>query len=251
MAVRIPGLHGEQIVRKTPDQAAHALAERLIRHIRPRLQEAAFVHLALSGGTSGALLCDVLATDKTLSAEEWSRIHVWMVDERCVAESDPRLNFALVRDRLAAKVGLPSTNLHPMPVLVADGARAYQQQLEAALSQPTHDGRLDVVVLGMGPDGHTASLFPHSAALDEHVSHVVLNDGETVTPPRPRMTMTYPTLNSARLITVLVTGASKRPALANLADRSSDFHSLPIAGVVPVTQSEMVWYLDQDCLPAG
>ena len=249
MLTVISGLRGEQVISATPEQAAQALARRLSHHLEQRLTEANVVHLALSGGTSGALLCDVLAADKTMVAATWSQIHVWMVDERCVPDYDPRLNFDLVRNRLAIKVGLPSANLHPMPVMLADGAAIYQRRLDVALSEPAHGGRLDAVVLGMGPDGHTASLFPHSPALDDKTSSVVVNDGDCVTLPRPRMTMTYPILNSARLIVMLVTGAAKRPALARLAAGRDDLHALPIAGVMPGQESQMVWYFDRDALP--
>jgi 6-phosphogluconolactonase/glucosamine-6-phosphate isomerase/deaminase len=103
----------------------------------------------------------------------------------------------------------------------------------------------------MGPDGHIASLFPNSPALDEQVSSVVVNDGDTVTPPRPRMTMTYPVLNRARLIALLVTGAGKRPALTTLASGTANFRSLPVAGVTPRPDSEMIWYLDRAAAPTA
>jgi 6-phosphogluconolactonase len=245
----IPGLSGEQVVSATADEAAHALVSRLGAYLRQRLQVAASAHLALSGASSGALVCDVLATSGKLTHAEWSRIHVWMVDERSVPDSDPQLNFALVRDRLAPRVGLPRHNLHPMPVMQPDGDRIYERDLDAALAPQA--GRFDMVVLGMGADGHTASLFPHSPAQAERARRVVTNDGDTVAPPRPRMTLTYPTLNSARLIAVLATSASKRPALTRLATGLEDFHSLPIAGIQPSQDSTMVWYLDQEALPAG
>lgn len=241
-------LRGERVVSPTAAAAAQALAKQLAEHLEQRLVATGMVHLALSGGSSGALLCDELASSTTLTAAGWSRVHLWMVDERCVPEHDPRLNFALLRDRLAPRVGLPLDHLHPMPVLHPGGAAAYQKQLEAALATPDQQGRLDAVVLGMGPDGHTASLFPHSPALQERTRAIVFNDGDAVTAPRPRMTMTYPTLNGARLITLLVTGASKRAALASLVD-SSDPQTLPVAGIVPGPQSRMIWYLDQAALP--
>lgn len=250
-SAKIPGLRGRQVVTATSEAAARALADRLVRHLQERLQVAPAAHLALSGGSSGALFCSALAARRELSMPEWLRIHVWMVDERCVPDDDARLNFALIRDRLAPRVPVPSSNLHPMPVLAAGGAPIYAQRLDAALAPEPHAGRLDAVVLGMGPDGHTASLFPHSAALDETLQRVVLNDGDTVAPPRPRMTMTYPTLNGARFIALLVTGASKRPALTALAGATVDFHSLPVAGVIPNDDSDMVWYLDQDAVPPG
>jgi 6-phosphogluconolactonase len=241
----IPGLRGRQVVSAEPKQAAHALAEHVIRHLRQRLQEAEVVHLALSGGSSGALVCDALAAHQGMDG--WVRVHLWMVDERCVPEGDPRLNFGLVRDRLAALVGLPTPHLHPMPVMSTDGAGRYRRDLEAALAQAA--GRLDAVVLGMGTDGHTASLFPHSPALGEQARWVVMNDGDTVMPPRPRMTMTFPVLNRARLISLLVTGANKRPALTALCAGASDVRSLPVAGVIPRPDAELVWYLDQAAQP--
>jgi 6-phosphogluconolactonase len=244
----IPGLRGRQIVAVVPEEAAFALAEHVVRHLGQRLQEAQVVHLALSGGSSGRLVCDALAASLRLDARDWARVHVWMVDERCVADQDPRLNFALVRDRLAPRLGLPKAHLHPMPVAAPDGAVRYQRELDAALAQSA--GRFDAVVLGMGTDGHTASLFPHSPALAETARSVAMNDGDTVAPPRPRMTLTFPILNRARLLALLVTGASKRPPLGALVAGATEVRSLPIAGVVPGPDAEMVWYLDQSARPS-
>jgi 6-phosphogluconolactonase len=243
------GLPGGERISATAERAAGALADRLVRHLTSRLQTAPLVHVALSGGSSGALFCDVLANRRELSMAEWLRIHLWMVDERCVSDEDPRLNFALIRDRLAPRVPVPSANLHPMPVLDADGAATYASKLASALAPPACAGCLDAVVLGVGTDGHTASLFPRSPALRETTRMVVVNDGTMVTPPRPRMTLTYPTLNSARLIAVLATGASKRPALAKLAHGEREFQSLPIAGIVPSQHSELAWFVDQEAAP--
>lgn len=245
------GLPGEERISATAERAAVALADRLVRHLTSRLRTAPAVHLALSGGSSGALFCDVLADRRELSMSEWLRIHVWMVDERCVPDDDPRLNFALIRDRLAPRVPVPSANLHPMPVLDADGATAYEAKLASALAPPAFGGCLDAVVLGVGSDGHTASLFPRSPALVERTRMVVVNDGDTVTPPRPRMTLTYPPLNSARLIAVLATGASKGPALAKLASGANDLHSLPIAGIIPSNHSELAWFVDEEAAHPG
>jgi 6-phosphogluconolactonase len=241
------GLRGRLIVAAVPEDAARALADQVVRHLARRLQDAEVAHLALSGGTSGALVCDALAASQGPSAQAWARVHVWMVDERCVPDDDARLNFALVRDRLAPRVGLPAAHLHPMPVRLSDGARQYQREMDAALAATA--GRFDAVVLGMGIDGHTASLFPHSPALDETVLSVTMNDGDTVAPPRPRMTLTFPALCRARLIALLVTGASKRPALGALLAGAADVRALPIAGVVPQPDADMVWYLDQAARP--
>jgi 6-phosphogluconolactonase len=236
----------------TAEQAARRLAKRLIDHLRQRLNLVSTVHLALSGGSSATLLGSALAETEPLPASAWSRIHVWMVDERCVSDGDPRLNFNLVRDALLARTPLPAANLHPMPVLEAKGAARYEADLRAALAErlAEEDRRLDAVVLGMGTDGHTASLFPESPALDETQRLVVLNDGDRVVPP-PRMTMTYPLLNRAYWIALLVTGANKKPALERVLTNPLDFHALPITGIVPAPGSKLLWCLDQDAAPPG
>ena len=245
------GLSGEQLACPTAEEAARVLATRLVVHLGQRLAEFSTVHLALSGGSSTKLLGAALTAEGALTVSQWSRIHVWMVDERCVAPDDPRLNFNLVRDALLARSLLPAANLHPMPVLRADGAECYQAELRAALDARSEDGRLDAVVLGMGVDGHTASLFPGSPALDERKRLIVLNDGERVVPPRPRMTMTYALLNRARLIALLVTGESKKPALQRAASGTFDFHTLPVTGIIPSPGSRLLWCFDQKAASSG
>ena len=243
---------GELQVSATAEEAARALAGRLVAHLGQRLSQVATAHLALSGGSSATLLGAALAREGKLSALEWSRIRVWMVDERCVPASDPRLNFNLLKDVVLGNVPLPATNLHPMPVENPDGAACYEADLRAAFMARTdaNDRRLDAVVLGMGPDGHTASLFPNSPALAEQERLVVLNDGDQVLPPRPRMTMTFPLLNRAHLIALLVTGAAKKPALARAWGVDAPLvHAVPVVGIVPAPDSSLVWYLDQEAVP--
>jgi 6-phosphogluconolactonase len=245
------GLRGEKIVGPTAEAAGQLLADRLASHLRQRLAVVATAHLALSGGSSTKLLASALTAESALAALDWSRIHVWMVDERCVPPNDPRLNANLVRDTFVARVPLPAANVHAMPVDKADGASRYEAELCAALvGRPdANDRRLDAVVLGIGPDGHTASLFPRSPALEEQLRLIVLNDGDSVTPPRPRMTMTYPLLNRARLIALLATGASKRSALERAAASPLDFRALPVTGIVPAPGSSLLWCLDQEAAP--
>jgi 6-phosphogluconolactonase/glucosamine-6-phosphate isomerase/deaminase len=125
----------------------------------------------------------------------------------------------------------------------AAGARLYEQDMRAALSRT--ENRLDIVVLGIGLDGHTASLFPHSPALAERDRWVVLNDGETVVPPRPRMTLTYPIIGSARFIAVLATGKAKHGMFRQVADGPIDIANRPISGVIPQMDASMAWYLDR------
>ena len=247
----LAGLRGEQVVCPTAEECAASLAGTLAQHLKHRMDVVGQTHLALSGGSSGRLLCVALAGEARLGASEWARIHLWMVDERSVPDDDPRLNFGLICDALVAHVPLPAGNLHPMPVLQADGAERYQRELRDALAgrQDASERRLDAVVLGMGGDGHTASLFPGTPALDEQERWVVINDGERVAPPRPRMTMTYPFLNRAHFIALLVTGAGKKEILQRVAENSGDRHALPVTGVIPAPSSRMLWFLDLAALP--
>jgi 6-phosphogluconolactonase len=248
---QLAGLRGEQIVCATAEACAARLATSLVEHLRRRLEMLARVHVALSGGSSGQLLCSALARGNALRAPEWARIHLWLVDERSVADGDPRRNFGLIRDGLASHVPLSAENLHPMPVLQADGAERYERDLRDALGerQDASERCLDAVVLGMGADGHTASLFPGTPALDERERWIVLNDGVQVAPPRPRMTMTFPLLNRARLIALLVTGEGKRAALRRLAENPDDHRTLPVAGVRPAAGARLFWFLDQAAVP--
>jgi 6-phosphogluconolactonase len=246
----LSGLPGAQVVQPTAEAAAGALAELLVDHVRTRLATVETVHLALSGGSSARLLGPALKAKDHLSSDEWSRVHLWMVDERCVPDDDPQLNFTLIRDGVAAPLAIPTAHLHPMPVLRTKGDREYEHAIAVALSvRPPNDRRLDAVVLGMGPDGHTASLFPQSPALDETQRWAAFNDGERVVTPRPRLTLTYPALNSAHLLALLVTGAAKRDALAKTAARPSDFHVWPVAGLSPPSDARLLWFLDRAALP--
>jgi 6-phosphogluconolactonase len=246
----LAGLRGEHSVSETAVLAAHRLADDLIRHLQPLLDTHPMIHVALSGGSSAELLGAALAGRHVLTTTQWSRIHVWLVDERGVPENDPRRNDLLIRKTLFANVPLPPANLHPMPVSQHDGAHAYEHELDVALAtRPTPEERsLDAVVLGMGPDGHTASLFPNSPALAEDVRLVVVNDGESVTPPRPRMTLTYPALCRARFIGLLVTGSAKYEALHQAAQNPTSYRTWPVVGVVPAEGSRLCWYLDHSVL---
>jgi 6-phosphogluconolactonase len=250
-AGRLSGLRGEQVVCPTAEECAVRLAQSLAEHLKRRMDTVGRVHLALSGGSSGKLLCAALARESALGPADWARVHLWMVDERSVPDDDPRLNFALIYDALVPQVPLPSANLHPMPVTRANGAEHYERELHDALAErrDADERRLDAVVLGMGNDGHTASLFPRTRALDARERWIVLNDGDEVAPPRPRMTMTYPLLNRARLIALFVTGAGKKETLQRVAENPDDSASLPIAGVTPAAGSRMVWFLDQAAFP--
>ena len=214
-------------------------------------------HLALSGGSTPEPFYMNLVVDPRFRGIPWQLTHAWIVDERRVDEEDPRCNFRMIRQSLLDHVPMKSRQMHPMPVLLEDPATAYEEELrrvffpsEAGLSPVAgaYDKlpRLDFVLLGMGDDGHTASLFPESPALTEQRRWIAVNEGPKVTPPA-RVTMTYPLINAARQVVVLCTGGRKLSMLSRVSQclkvYGPDPQRLPITGVKPM-DGEMAWYLD-------
>jgi 6-phosphogluconolactonase len=188
--------------------AAARAAALVARHLREALAARGTATLALSGGTTPRRMFRCLA-DEDLA---WSGVRLFQVDERIVAAGDPRRNVALLA-RLAADVSMPSERLHAMPVECEDcaaGARAYTQTLERTAGRPPV---LDVVHLGLGEDGHTASLVPGDAASIESLAEVVVTAPYRGT---RRMTLTLGVLDRARHRVWLVTGRAKRTVLNRL-----------------------------------
>lgn len=194
-----------------PDHFSTAVscAEWIAECVRSAVAERAQATVAFSGGRTPGRMLEELAKAEL----DWSRIHVFQVDERAVREDHRDRNLRLLREHLLTALDLPATHLHPMPVGVSnldDAAQRYERVLTEVCGRPT---RLDVVQLGLGDDGHTASLVPHDPALDE--------DDHDVTPVgsyggHRRLTLTVPALRRARHQAWLVTGRSKAKALADL-----------------------------------
>jgi 6-phosphogluconolactonase len=191
----------------------------------------------------------------------WRRTHLWIVDERRVPFDDERSNFKMINEIIGDHSDIPREQIHPIFAMADDAALQYERALQETLAwREKGQDRLDYVLLGMGDDGHTASLFPHSPALREEMRLVALNAGPTVTPP-DRVTMTYRMLNASRLLSVMVTGTGKRPALGRVESawrsgrakeqgREGAAEELPILGISPIG-GELRWYLDYEACPGG
>jgi len=245
------GLPGRRVIEPDADKLVDKLAEDLLSTANRRVGSAGVFHLALSGGSTPQALYRHLIIDPRYRTFPWPRTHLWIVDDRCVDFDDERSNYKMIRELIVDHVTMEPQQVHPMPVLETEGDQAYERDLREMLNADGGDGRLDMALLGMGGDGHTASLFPDTPALGETERWVLFNDGESVASPRPRMTMTYPLINGARTIAALITGTSKTPKLmeaARAAQQPIDaetVRALPIAGVAPAhTDAELVWYLD-------
>lgn len=243
----VNGLAGEVVVQQDVEALIDRLSDELTVWGIACVRERGVFHLALSGGSTPRRLFKTLLIDPGARRLPWSRTHVWQVDERCVADDDERRNMRTIQHELLDHVPIDPARVHPMPVGDDLGAGAYEREIRQTIgeSEPTGVPRLDVALLGMGDDGHTASLFPHTPALRADRDLVVFNDGESIAPPRQRMTMTYRLINAARWIVPLVTGEAKRGALQRVAMAGGVDPSLPMTGIAPSHEDgRMTWHLD-------
>lgn len=192
-----------------PEAVAKRAAEVIAAEARKAVAERGQFLMAVSGGRTPWIMLRALANERL----PWDKIHIFQVDERVAPAGDPDRNLTHLRESLLEHAPLPEQNLHPMPVEQADlesGAAQYSKTLEQLAGNPPV---LDLVHLGMGPDGHTASLIPGDPALNVTDRDAAMTG---VYQGRRRMTLTYPVLNRARRILWLITGADKKAALQKM-----------------------------------
>jgi len=250
-----PALPREVIVRASLEDLRDALASDLLFQAKACVRSFGDFHLALSGGSTPEPLYKRLMYDQRVRDFPWIKTHLWQVDERCVPHDHDQSNWKMISGILLDHSDIPTAQTHPMPVLDPEGDLAYERQLRDALEwrERGHD-RLDYVLLGMGNDLHTASLFPGSVALDAPAGRLaVFNDGSGVVPPK-RMTLTYEMLNASRFLAIMVTGPAKRDAIARLVANTLDPHTpldphqAPVLGIQPLG-GVVRWYLDRAACP--
>ena len=199
---------------------------------------------ALSGGSTPKRLYELLARPE--HHIPWDHVQLFQVDERCVPPDHPESNYKMISEALLNHVPIPSSNFHRMTAENPDrdeAAQKYAQEIARVL-KPGKDEwpRLDLLFLGMGPDGHTASLFPGSEALDEQVLWVRPNFSARLA--NFRLTLTFPVLNAAAEVIFLISGADKAETLREVLEGPSRHSQLPAQGVQPVG-GRLSWYLDQ------
>ena len=183
-----------------------------------RITEGHIFAAALSGGSTPRQLYQLLASPPFSDRIPWRSVHLFQVDERCVAPDHPDSNYRMIQEALLGKGLVPALNFHRIAAELPDrdaAARQYADELARILKPHASEWpRLDLVFLGMGPDGHTASLFPHSAALRETERKVVA--AQSPVPPLRRLTITPPVIAAARRVAVITAGASKAPIVARV-----------------------------------
>ena len=228
----------------THDDAA-ALADGVARALLVRMASAQRAgrapQIALTGGTIADAVHGEVARLAPGSGIDWSRVVVWWGDERFVEPGSPERNAGQARAAFVDAVGVPPANVHEMPstddaASVEEAAAAYEQVFREHGS-----GELDVVMLGVGPDGHVASLFPGHPALDVR-DRIAVGLTDSPKPPPARITLTLPSLNRTRAAWFLVSGEAKAAAVAS-ALGGADVHDIPAVGVTG--QDETMWFLDR------
>lgn len=246
--IALPKLPGSVVAANTPERLHERLGGELMVHALDCVNRFGSFHLALSGGGTPMPFYTRLMTDPNYRAMPWRRTHLWIVDERRAPFEDDASNYKHIHEIIVDHSDIPAAQVHPILAMEPDAPAQYERALREALGQRESagadgSGGLDFVLLGMGDNGHTASLFPETAVLDERVRWVSTCEGPTVTPP-PRVTMTYPLINAARFVAVLVVGANKAAMISRVANGNDDFHALPIKGIRP-RDGALSWYLDR------
>ena len=239
----MPQTHARVEVVKDPEALAHRAAgwiTDLAAASRDRFA------ICLSGGSTPRRLYQLLAESPYRDALPWDRIHWFWGDERFVPWDHPDSNYRMVHEALLGRVPAPPGNIHGIATngTPADAAAAYERVLKSYYGSESLDPTrplFDIQILGLGPDGHTASLIPGKSVLDERHRWVAEVIGGR---PEPRITLTYPVLESSRHTAFLVVGADKRETLSRAL---AGDQALPAARMRPV--GELIWFVDEAARP--
>lgn len=234
--------HSNTQVFENLDDLSVAAARRFEMLARQKVSLGQTFSLALSGGSTPRRLYQMLADPALCIA--WDRVHLFQVDERCVPPDDPESNYRMIRDALLGRVPIPKDNFHRIAAEREDrdeAARDYAAELARILQPKAGEWpRFDLIFLGMGADGHTASLFPSSAALQERKLWVRANYSERL--GKHRITLTFPVLNAASEIIFLVSGEDKAETLWQVLEGRPGI--FPAQGVKP-QNGLLSWFVDK------
>ena len=202
------------------------------------------VHVALSGGSTPRMFFESLAS-RYASKIDWNIIHFYWGDERCVPPSDNESNYKMTRDYLLSKVGIPESHVHRIKGEnnPDEEAIAYAEMLDQHLPSTNAIPQFDLLILGMGDDGHTASIFPHEMALwESERNSEVAEHPET---KQKRITLTGKVINNAASVVFLVTGQAKAEKLREIVREEGPYDEYPAARVAPHS-GNLIWFLDKE-----
>lgn len=233
-----PNLH----VFNSPEELAHELADKLIALLAKHPHQA--FHIALSGGKTPNLLFSVLA-DRYAVSSVWKDVHFWWVDERMVPPYDPESNYGTAHELLFSRINIQKENIHRIKGEnnPEEEALSYAQQIREKVFLSDDWPVFNLILLGMGDDGHTASIFPDQMHLlqSSHICKVAVHPQSK----QKRVTLTGQTINAGSKVWFIVTGASKADKLKAIFTNSLDAMALPAAHIKPL-HAELKWYVDQE-----
>jgi 6-phosphogluconolactonase len=225
------------------DILSHEAAQYIVRIATESITTHGRFTIALSGGTTPRKLYGLLGSEPYRSQIDWTLVHIFWSDERCVPPNSEESNYHLAHEVLLSKISIPAVQVHRMPADMPDRNAASQEHENEMRRVFETDGipNFDLIQLGMGPEAHTASLFPHQAALHEQQRLVV--PVSVPKPPPDRLTFTPPLLNAARNVLFLVAGSDKADALHAVLEGPYNPDEYP-AQIVRPPDGEVSWMVD-------
>jgi 6-phosphogluconolactonase len=222
---------------KTPEEVAVEFANQMMNWIQESTSYS--FHIAISGGKTPDLLFSVLA-EKQANSELWQKVHFWWVDERMVAPEEPDSNYGVAHKLLFSKISIPEENIHRIKGENTPGMEALSYSSEIQEKLPSQNGWpvFDLILLGMGDDGHTASIFPDQMELlnSTHICAVAVHPQSG----QKRVTLTGKAINNARKVCFLVTGKEKAAGLSEIFNETSNARLLPAFYI-----KNALWIVDQ------
>ncbi|MFY9684061.1 MAG: 6-phosphogluconolactonase [Candidatus Sulfotelmatobacter sp.] len=229
----------------TPQDLFQAAADEVLRAATHAVAERGRFTIALSGGSTPRSMYTLIAANASVTLP-WDRMFFFFGDERHVPPDDPESNYRMANESLLAKVPVPPANVFRIPAENPDAeaaAEMYEQTLRKFFALAAGEfPRFDLILLGIGPDGHTASLFPETVALQEKTRLVVANWVEKLN--TSRITLTLPVLNHARCIAFLVSGIDKAAALHEVLEGKAPGEKYPSKLVQP-SEGKLIWFVDR------
>lgn len=230
-------MKAEQKILPDASSLIEAATEQFVHAARTAIAKRGVFHVALAGGSTPKGLYQKLATSPYVEQIDWSRVHLFFGDERCVLPTHDDSNFKMASEAMINHVPIPAENVHRMPTeegVAPEVAIRYGRTMLDTLGEDP----LDLVLLGLGPDGHIASLFPDSDALDVEDKTTTSLYVEKF--KSWRVTMTYPTINAARQVIVFIAGEAKAAIVKDITTDAVE--ALPVQRLAP--QGEYYWYMD-------
>jgi 6-phosphogluconolactonase len=224
----------------TPEKLADAVGRHIVQCARRGILSGGRFTLALSGGSTPRAAYARLASNDLASRIDWEKVHILWSDERCVPPDDPQSNYRMAKEALLDRVPIPPKQIHRIrgEDFPEEAAIEYERELRALRKR----GSLNLVLLGLGEDGHTASLFPGQAVMYERRRWVLATPGPEST--MWRVTLTPPIINAARNVTFVVSGAAKAERLQQVLEGPFTPDLLPAQAIRPL-DGALTWMVDQ------